>query len=245
MSQRTEQMPEDASKHYRIKPPFPHARWYYLKKLKELVEWGRDNYIVKNIGGEKVVLADYGCGTKPYISLFNKNEYQYLGIDLEWNPYADIIVGNDSKIQTESNSIDVIISTQVLEHVEDPDGYLSEAFRFLRPGGRILLTTHGYWMYHPDPTDYWRWTSAGLKKIVEKNGFKVIGFKGIIGRMAMGLQLFQDGLVFKFPKFLQPLVVAPLQILIWLFDKFQRQEVIDFDACTYIIIGEKNNGSNK
>ena len=94
-------------------------------------------------------------------------------------------------------------------------------------------------MYHPDPTDYWRWTSAGLKKIITENGFKVVEFKGILGRMATGLQLFQDGLIFKFPNFLHPVLVAPLQILIFIFDKLQNDKVRDMDACTYLIIGQK------
>jgi SAM-dependent methyltransferase len=242
MSQRTEQMPVDAKEHYRIKPPFPHSRWYYLKELRKLVEFGRDNFVINSNINYKLKLADYGCGTKPYVSLFDSNKIDYLGLDLEWNKHADVIINSNSEIEIESNTFDIVLSTQVLEHVEDPVKYLSEAFRVLKPGGKLLLTTHGYWMYHPDPTDYWRWTSAGLKKIVEKEGFKVIGFKGIIGRMGMGLQLFQDGLLFKVPNFFKPFITAPLQLLVWLFDLLQNRDVVDFDACTYLIVGEKQKG---
>ena len=237
MESRKEEMPDNPELHYRINPSFPHSRWYYLKKLRQLVEWGRDNYM--NLPADKSKIADLVCGTKPYKILFNSDKFEYLGIDLPWNPHADIHVGINSKIDADNESFEYVLSTQVLEHVDDPDLYLSEAYRVLKKGGRLILTTHGYWMYHPDPTDYWRWTSAGLKKVVEKHGFETVGFKGIIGRMAMGLQLFQDGLIFKFPKFLHPLLTAPLQLLILIFDKLQRQQVVDFDACTYLIIGQK------
>ncbi len=235
---RAEALPDNPDEHYRIKPPFGHPRWYYLKKLRQLVEWGRDRYIYRELKQERIQLADYGCGTKPYISLFADPNIDYLGIDLAWNPHADIIVGADSKIQHPDSQIDVVLSTQVLEHVEDPEGYLREAYRILKPNGTLLLTTHGYWMYHPDPTDYWRWTSTGLRKIVERNGFEVIAFRGIIGRAAMGLQLFQDGLLFKLPAFLRPLLTLPMQVLIVVFDKISSQQATDTDGCTYLVVAK-------
>lgn len=235
---RAEALPDNPDEHYRIKPPFGHPRWYYLKKLRQLVEWGRDNYVRKELGQERIKLADYGCGTKPYVSIFADEKIEYLGIDLAWNPHAEIIVGSDSIIQYPDNQIDVVLSTQVLEHVEDPEGYLREAHRILKPNGTLLLTTHGYWMYHPDPTDYWRWTSTGLRKIVERNGFEVVAFRGIIGRAAMGLQLFQDGLLFKLPKILRPLLTVPMQGLIVLFDKISSQQATDTDGCTYLVVAK-------
>lgn len=237
--QRAEALPQQPENHYRIRPPFYHSRWYYLRQLRQLVEWARDSYVLPKAQDTRLRLADYGCGTKPYISLFDSSKIEYLGIDLAWNPHADIIVGSDSRIQAPDASVDVVLSTQVLEHVEDPDGYLAEAYRILRPGGLLLLTTHGYWMYHPDPTDYWRWTSAGLQKIVRKQDFEVVAFKGIIGRMAMGLQLFQDGLLFKLPPFLRPLAAVPLQGLILIFDKLTTNQARDMDACTYLVVGKK------
>src|SRR6185436_6911761 len=71
-------------------------------------------------------------------------------------------------------SADAVVSFQVLEHVDDVETYLSECNRVLRPGGRLVLTTHGIWVYHPMAgicEDYWRWTGAGLRKTVEAYGF--------------------------------------------------------------------------
>jgi len=50
-----------------------------------------------------------------------------------------------------SHSMDVVISTETLEHLVDPDGCLREVRRVLRPGGRILLTipnATGYFPFH-------------------------------------------------------------------------------------------------
>jgi SAM-dependent methyltransferase len=232
-------MPVDAKEHYKIKPKFPHSRWYCLKELKKLIEFARDEYILKIKNIEKIKLADFGCGTKPYYSLFDLPNIEYLGIDLPWNPHAEIKIDIDSKIEADNGVLDVILSTQVLEHVDNPQTYLSEAYRVLKKDGLLVLTTHGYWMYHPDPTDFWRWTSAGLKKIVEKEGFEVIAFKGMLGRMASGLQLFQDGLIFKFPVWIRPIITAPMQLFILLADKLQNDSVRDMDACNYLIICRK------
>lgn len=172
---RAEALPDNPDEHYRIKPPFGNPRWYYLKKLRQLVEWGRDNFVRKELGKERIKLADYGCGTKPYVSIFADEKIEYLGIDLAWNPHAETIVGSDSVIQYPDSQIDVVLSAQVLEHVEDPEGYLREAHRILKPNGSFfsLPTVIGC----TTPTDYWRWTSTGLRQIVERNGFEVVAFR--------------------------------------------------------------------
>jgi len=70
-----------------------------------------------------------------------------------------------------SRSADLVLCTQVLEHVTDPGRAVSEMARVLKPDGVCLLTTHGTWFYHPDPEDYWRWTPAGLSSLFRSAGF--------------------------------------------------------------------------
>jgi SAM-dependent methyltransferase len=123
--------------------------------------------------------------------------------------------------------------------VDSPHSYLSEALRILKPGGCIILTTHGYWYYHPTPYDYWRWTSAGLKKTVEAEGFKVVSFHGIMGLAASGIQLFQDAILLKLPKFLVSPFAFVMQSFIRLFDKIHSQQQRDRDASLYVVIAQK------
>ena len=61
-------------------------------------------------------------------------------------------------------------------------------------GGRLLLSTHGVFFYHPDPEDYWRWTCAGLRRIVSDAGLEVERFEGMMGLLAVGLQITQDAI---------------------------------------------------
>jgi len=36
-------------------------------------------------------------------------------------------------------------------------------------GGRVLASTHGVQVFHPNPNDYWRWTQTGLRRVFEVN----------------------------------------------------------------------------
>src|SRR5262245_24305583 len=100
-------------------------------------------------------LLDYGCGAKPYRSLFSAKFALYVGADFEENENADIVVGPHGHLPCEDASIDCVLSSQVLEHTEDPQSYLKEAHRVLRTGGSLVLSAPGVWVYHPQPLDHW------------------------------------------------------------------------------------------
>ena len=158
-------------------------------------------------------ILDYGCADVPYRSFFAADA-DYVAADLPGNPQATLELAPDASVPGHEESFDAVVSTQVLEHVVDPAGYLAECFRVLRPGGAMLLSTHGVFVYHPDPVDYWRWTCAGLQRQVEDAGFEVEEFEGIIGLAATGLQLFQDAFYYQLPRWLQPPFAAVMQLLV-------------------------------
>ena len=64
---------------------------------------------------------------------------------------------------------DLVLCTQVLEHADDPAAVVRELFRVTRPGGRVLASTHGVMVFHPNPYDHWRWTHTGLRKLFAEN----------------------------------------------------------------------------
>ena len=78
------------------------------------------------------------------------------------NKHADLH-GSIDAIPVEDASFDLVLCLQVLEHVPDPAAAIRELRRVVRPGGRVLLTTHGVYPYHPNPEDLWRWTHEGLE----------------------------------------------------------------------------------
>ena len=124
--------------------------------------------IISEIPPEKKdnVILDIGCGTKPYYKLFKHLTKSYIGIDIEKNPDIDIIC-DAAYLPFKDDSFTIVISTQVLEHVQKPDSVISEAYRILKKKGVVFLSTHGVWSKY-GKTDYWRWTDSGLHLLFSK-----------------------------------------------------------------------------
>jgi SAM-dependent methyltransferase len=174
----------------------------------------------------------------PYRSYFEPHVSRYIGADIAENKAAEVPL-IDGRLDMPDNSADFVLSTQVLEHVTDPLLYLQESFRVLRSGGQLLLSTHGIWRYHPDPTDYWRWTAAGLTKIVTDAGFQVTDVQGIMGLASMGLLLFQDAFLYKMPRFLRYIFVPIMQVQMMLADKLHSRSDKMKDAGVFMMAAKK------
>jgi SAM-dependent methyltransferase len=126
---------------------------------KPLADWLR----AQDAAGASVL--DVGCGDRPYDSLFPGA----VGFDVPGNPHADLH-GSLERIPVTDASFDVVLCLQVLEHVPDPAAAIRELRRVVRPGGRVLLSTHGIYPFHPNPDDLWRWTHQGLERLFLANG---------------------------------------------------------------------------
>lgn len=220
----------------RLYPSIFHPRYASLSQLRDKTI---DTLKELTIQHKNLLLVDFGCGDMPYREIIEPMVGKYLGVDLEMNPKAEHHIGFDSKTTLPNNYCDIVLSNQVLEHVDTPQGYLQETLRILKPGGSAIISTHGYWFYHPTPNDYWRWTSAGLRKTIEVAGFKINVFHGLLGLSASGLQLFQDGICVKLPKFLVPPFALVMQALINLFNKINTQQQRDRDAAIYVVVVQK------
>jgi SAM-dependent methyltransferase len=220
----------------RLNPSIFHTRYVHLTQLRDATMRTINELTANN---KNQLLVDFGCGDMPYRTVIEPSVGKYLSVDLAMNPKAEHHIGFDSKTTLPDSYADIVLSNQVLEHVDSPSGYLQEAYRILKPGGTLILTTHGYWFYHPTPNDYWRWTSAGLRKIVETEGFGINSFFGIMGLAASGIQLFQDAICLKLPKFIIPPFALVMQGMIRLFNKINSQPQRNRDASLYIVIAQK------
>jgi SAM-dependent methyltransferase len=183
-------------------------------------------------------VLDYGCAEKPYRGLFGE-QVEFVGADLPGNPSANVTIAPDGTLPLEDSSFDAVLSTQVLEHVADPATYLAECHRVLKPGGRLLLSTHGLMVYHPDPVDYWRWTCAGLRRQVEAAGLVVVHTEGIMGLAAVGLQFVQDAIFFRVPARIRPLLALCFQSLIALGDALEPRSSRAGNALVFAVVAEK------
>jgi SAM-dependent methyltransferase len=127
----------------------------------------------------------------------------------------------------------------VLEHVASPAAYLAECRRILRPGGLLLLSTHGYWFYHPNPGDYWRWTGSGLERQLTLAGLEVLRREGIMGLGAAAIQLLQDAMLAPLPPRLHAPFGLAFQALIALADAPYTPAQRASDACIYLMVARR------
>lgn len=183
-------------------------------------------------------VLDYGCADAPYHRFFGPG-VDIVAADLPGNPLATTTLLPDGSVREADASFDAVLSTQVLEHVADPDHYLAECHRVLRPGGQLLLSTHGIFYYHPDPVDYWRWTGEGLERVVERAGFSVVSREGVFGTGAMGLQLVLDTALPRVPERLRPLAIRAAHSLIRFVDVRQSAEHKRYNASVFALVASK------
>lgn len=167
-------------------------------------------------------LLDVGCGSKPYRSLFDVAEYVGLDIDTpisRQRGVADVFYSGQA-FPFEPESFDAVLCNQVLEHVFNPDEFLAEVSRVLRPGGRLLLTVPFVWDEHEQPWDYARYSSFGLKALLEKQGFRIQNHRKLCADVSVLFQL-ANAYLFKiaqaWPRFprliLTVAVMAPFTLL--------------------------------
>lgn len=136
-------------------------------------------------------LLDVGCGSKPYQKIFRVETYRGLDIDspiVRGRGVADDLYDGKT-FPYKDSSFDSVLCNQVLEHVFNPDEFLSEINRVMKTGGKLLLTVPFVWDEHEQPYDYARYSSFGLKALLEKHGLIIITHKKLAADATVIFQL--------------------------------------------------------
>lgn len=121
-------------------------------------------------------VLDVGCGCKPYRDLVPATRYVGLDVDTPFTRQvgaADVFY-DGIIFPLSDGSFDGVLCSQVLEHVFTPDAFLAEIRRVLRPGGVLVLAVPFMWDEHEQPWDFGRYTTFGLRALVERSGFEVV-----------------------------------------------------------------------
>ena len=120
-------------------------------------------------------LLDIGCGDKPYELLFNNVE-KYEGIEIDTTVHESTkaeYIYDGKTLPFLENSYQSVILNEVIEHVFNPDELLREIKRIIKIDGKLMITLPFVWDEHEQPYDYARYSSFGIKYLLEKNGFTV------------------------------------------------------------------------
>jgi SAM-dependent methyltransferase len=94
---------------------------------------------------------------------------------VDFCPGAEVdIVSDISDTPFQDASVDLVISTGTLEHVEREDSLLKEIHRILKPGGRVHIEVPFLQQYHADPIDCRRFTLPGLESYLARHNLQPV-----------------------------------------------------------------------
>lgn len=127
-----------------------------------------DNLSREEARGRKVLeVGSLDVNGSPRGAVLPLSPLSYTGVDLAAGPGVDEVCPVESlAARFGAGSFDIVISTEMLEHVRDWRAAVSNLKAVLRPGGLLLLTTRsaGY-PYHGYPHDFWRYEEADIRAI--------------------------------------------------------------------------------
>ncbi|MGE3347344.1 MAG: methyltransferase domain-containing protein [Ramlibacter sp.] len=127
----------------------------------------RDGYL-ESLGATPTRILDLGSTEIGgcYRPIFDRPSWHYTGVDLAPGPNVDIVLARPYHWrEVATNSIDVLISGQVLEHVEYFWITALEISRVLRPGGLACLIAPSSGPEHRYPVDSWRFYPDGMRAL--------------------------------------------------------------------------------
>jgi SAM-dependent methyltransferase len=103
---------------------------------------------------------------RPLIERFTYPK-EYIGVDMSLGKYVDIVLPAEKLVEYfGEETFDVVISTELLEHVEDWRLVITNIKRVLKRGGYLYITTRSYgFPYHGYPHDYWRYEIEDMYKL--------------------------------------------------------------------------------
>lgn len=170
--------------------------------------------------GGKVL--DYGSGDRPYQPMLLEKFAGYVAGD---HPEANLKHGSrpdvfivDEHIDLESDSLDCVFLTEVLEHVFRPATALSEIHRVLKSDGFVIASVPFAMGEHEAPYDFHRYTSFAIKRLADEAGFEVVELDYVGDMCGVAVSL-----ITRLGKFIcRGLAKIKLKPIAWLLELFFR-----------------------
>lgn len=157
-------------------------------------QYERDDFIIQELKALEVglTLLDAGCGSQRYrefcshlnykaqdFGKYTTDEKKMIGSnasggDDSYKYGALDYVGNIWCIEESDNAFDVILCTEVFEHIPFPNETVREFGRLLKPGGKLILTAPSNCLRHMDPYFFYSgFSDRWYEKILPDSGFKI------------------------------------------------------------------------
>jgi len=129
------------------------------------------------------LVVDGGAGNCKHKNFFP--HVRYIAFDFKprrQRAYGEIDLSADLyQLPFRKDTFEAAINVDVLEHLREPKEVLKELCRVLRPGGNLFLIAPQGWQEHGMPHDYFRFTSSGLRYLLEQAGFEIVSIEPMGG----------------------------------------------------------------
>ena len=132
------------------------------------IVFGAVNLHPEDVEGKKVIeIGSYDVNGSIHSIVDTSKPSEYVGVDIEEGPGVDLVCSAEEVLNCFGReSFDLVITTEMIEHVWDWKIVISNIKDICKPGGIILLTTRSLgFPYHPSPTDFWRFEKEDMENI--------------------------------------------------------------------------------
>ncbi len=190
--------------------------------------------------GSPALVLDVGCSRKPYWPFFAGRCRRYIGVDLSAGPGMPDTIADAACLPFRDEQFDLVLSTQMIAYVDDPTDALREWVRVTRPGGHVLVTTHGLF---PNMRDRWHFTDLGLHHLARRAGLgavEVIPHGGAIAGFFQILALYLNLAIAALPWPLRAIGSAlylPINLLGGGLDSLAGARAAHFASPNFLLIG--------
>ncbi|WP_187972461.1 methyltransferase domain-containing protein [Aquibium microcysteis] len=140
------------------------------RSVASLLASAGDNPLFLEVGAR----GDASCAMRNWA---NASGLRYLGLDIVPSPNVDM-VGDAHQLSRylDEGSVDVVYSSEVLEHLVSPVAFIAESGRVLRPGGLFICRAPTTWPLHAEPWDFCRFSRHSWQGLLNAGtGFEIIG----------------------------------------------------------------------
>ena len=120
------------------------------------------------------IVLEIGAGKDYLREEFNGLYKEWISLDYDLRSETIDLRGDGQFLPFRDGIFNTIVSIDVLEHVPDPEKFVSEIYRVTQPNGLIILSTPFFFWHHEEPYDFFRFSKYGIRKIFERNNFEVI-----------------------------------------------------------------------
>ncbi len=161
----------------RFDPSLTDPNWLVLRERRRIFQ-----YWMSQIPSAAMNVLDVGGRIQPYRTLLSNRLRRYTAVDVRITPLVDVAAVGE-QLPFREGEFDLVICTQVLEYIFQPESLVAEVHRVLKPGGVLLLSAPSASLVD-SANEYWRFLPAGLRRLlqsfarveVEAEGSSVAGF---------------------------------------------------------------------